>query len=80
MKKTFEKWEIERGMFAKDLSLFNSSKEITLEEFNDITSNNLNVIVGVNYKDRVQFLRANGYEVNRENLMNSELSAKPVEE
>lgn len=36
--------------------------------------------VGVNYEDRVKFLKANGYEVTRENLVNRELSVRQEEE
>jgi len=78
MKKTFEEWEMQKGLIAKDLSRFNSSKGITEQEFNSIVSDNFSEFVGVDYKLRVKFLKDNGYEVNRENLT-ADLSAKPVE-
>ena len=80
MKKTFEQWEIEKNLFAVDLSRWNSSKQMTEEEFISISTANLGEFIGVNYKDRVVFLKGNGHEVNRENLINNLLSAKPVEE
>lgn len=79
MRKTFEEWEKDRGLFAKDLGQFKSSKEMTQDEFLQLFYANSGSFVGVNYKDRVKFLEANGYEVSRENLI-ADLSAKPVEE
>lgn len=34
---------------------------------------------GVNHSDRIKFLKDNGYEVTRENMIDSSLSARPKE-
>lgn len=80
MKRTFEQWEIQKGLFAYDLSRWNTSKDISEDEFDSITQNNLSQFHGVDYKIRVNFLKINGYDVTRDNLINPELSAKPVEQ
>lgn len=80
MKKTFEEWEKSKGFFARNPGDFSSSKTITEEEFDDLLRTNRDGFVAVFYKERIEFLNKNGYEVNRENLINSDLSAKPVEQ
>lgn len=68
--KTIEQWEQERGLVVDDVS--NPKKKVSEAAFNDLmASNNFK---GVNHKDRVQFLEANGHDVTRENLTNTELS------
>lgn len=36
--------------------------------------------IPVNYDDRIKFLKDNGYELTRENLVDPSLSAKPAED
>lgn len=78
--KTFKEHEIDRGMFALDSKLYNTSKTMSREDFDKIVATNYSSFRGVSYKDRVKFLEENGYEVTRENLIDPELSAKPREE
>lgn len=76
MKLTFEEWEKERGTFYKKADDKMLEEQLTEAEFIekvDISDVNW---TGVSYKDRVQFLTANGYEVTRENLFDRELSAR----
>lgn len=78
-KKTFEEWEKSKNRMAIDSSRINTTKQITEEEFEQMHVADTQNWRTVMYKDRVQFLKANGYDVNRENLLNAELSAKPAE-
>lgn len=80
MKKTFEEWERAKGLMAYNLSKFKTSKLLDEGEFNAIVEGNFSEFHGVDYKKRLAFLEKNGYEVTRENLINPELSSKPVEE
>ena len=73
-KKTFEEWEKQVGLFAHQPSKF-GSKTMTREEFNTLFRNDPNSFHGVDYKERVKFLKLNGYEVTRENLF-ADLSAR----
>lgn len=52
-----------------------------VDEFIDYVIPRLNngEFVGVNYKDRVQWLEANGYEVTRAHLIDASLSTKQPE-
>lgn len=78
--KTFKEHEIDSGMFATDSKLYNTSKTMSREKFDQIVANNYKLFHGVNYKDRVKFLTTNGYDVTRENLFDNTLSAKPLED
>ena len=80
IRKTFEEWERARGMYARDLTKYKTSKDLSEEEFIEITSANLADFAGVDTEHRLKFLKENGYEVNRANLIDPELSAKPREE
>lgn len=68
--KSVEYWEIKKGFIvvAKDIK---PETSMTEEEFDLIP---LHDKVGVNHSDRTKFLEANGYEVTRENMINSALS------
>lgn len=78
-KKTFSEWEKISNMFALKPSKY-GSKTMTREEFDSFVMADLGSFQGVQYEDRVKFLKDNGHEVTRENLLASELSAKPQEE
>ncbi|CAB4152049.1 hypothetical protein UFOVP585_49 [uncultured Caudovirales phage] len=79
VKKTFEEWEIVRGMYASDLERHKTDNDITLEEFTKIVEDNMSEFVGVHLEDRLEFLKANGYETTRENLINADLSVRQSE-
>lgn len=49
---------------------------LTLEAFKKLVRDNPGEFHGVNYSDRVKFLQDNGYEITRDNMMDSRLSAK----
>jgi hypothetical protein len=75
--KTLEK---ERGvLFTGDVDL---SKRYSEEEMDELLASDPTKYVGVDHEDRTKFLKDNGYDVTRENMVNSDLSArqKPSEE
>jgi len=74
MNKKFEDLEIETGLFARERGKY-GSRTYSREEFDAIVKADFHGFAGVNYKYRVKFLEVNGYEVNRENLMDGNLSA-----
>ena len=80
IKKTFSEHEKESGKFALEVGKYGGSRTMSREEFDNIVKSHMSEFTGVDYKNRVKFLEANGYEVNRENLINAELSAKPTAE
>lgn len=69
-KKTIKDWEQEKGVIVRGAQPLT---KLTEQEFNDIPDGEK---TGVNHKDRIQFLKDNGYEVTRENMINTELGAK----
>lgn len=69
-KKTIKDWELEKGFIVRGAQ---PMTKLTEQEFDDIPAGEK---VGVNHKDRVQFLKDNGYEVTRENMINVDLGAK----
>jgi hypothetical protein len=74
MKKTIRELEIEYGIFLR--VEHDPEEEMEPADFNKFARSDSNGI-GVNYEDRVLFLKNNGYEVTRENLMDSSLSSRP---
>lgn len=81
MKKSFEEWEKETGIFALDISKHDLSKSLTSDEFMGLVQGKLRSdFTGVNYKFRVQWLKDNGYELTRENLLNSDLPTVPKDD
>jgi len=73
--KTLEEWERQKGLVVRNLGSRKPGHQLTEEDFMTI-----NDFVGVNYEDRIAFLKANGYEVNRANLIDSGLSTRQEEE
>lgn len=80
MKKIITDIEIKSGFVARDPKSLPDIDKV--DEFVEhvIPLLNTGEFVGVNYDDRVEFLKANGYEVTRENLIDGSLSVKQVEE
>lgn len=70
--KTIEQWEREKGWLVTRPDV-NPQQKLSEEDFDAIPHNEK---TGVNYEDRIKFLKANGYEVNRQNLGDSSLSHK----
>lgn len=68
-------FEKQTGFVSKDPKRAATFK--TVEEMQEDIPLNSNEYVGVNYDDRVKFLKANGYDVTRKNLIDGTLSAKP---
>ena len=56
---------------VRDASATDLKKSMTEEEFDAIETKHLH---GVNFEDREKFLKDNGYEVNRANMMDRDLS------
>jgi hypothetical protein len=75
--KIVETWEREKGMMLVVADHTLLKKNVSEDEFMKLTDTQ--GWRGVNYTDRIKFLNDNGYEVNRENLTNPELSAIPRE-
>lgn len=69
--KTLSEWEVEKGVLVID---GNPKDAMTEAEFNAI---DIGKKWGVDHARRIKFLEDNGYKVNRENMINPELSAKP---
>lgn len=79
MKKTFAEWEMETGMLAYDPSPY-GSKTYTKQEFDAAVQKDVLKFHGVDLKVRKKFLKDNGYELTRENLMANLSARQPVEE
>lgn len=75
--KTIGELEREKGVVI--LGDINPNEKISKEDFKNLLLSPLNY-VGVNYEDRIKFLKDNGYEVNRANLTDWNLSTKPTVE
>ncbi len=74
--KSIEAWERERGLVIQ--GDVDPSQEVTAEEFEKLRVKQGHL--GVNHEDREQFLKDNGYELSRENLVDASLSAVPKPE
>jgi len=73
--KTIEEWEQESNLMVRNLGKRKLTDKVTKQEFfADHPDNHL----GVRIEDRKRFLEANGYQVTRENMMDSDLSAEPA--
>ena len=70
-KDTVEYWEKERGCIIPSLKPTDSMTE---QEFLALPMTSR---LGVDHESRIKFLKDNGYEVTRENMINSELSVVP---
>ena len=75
--KTLEEWEKERGFLHVDPKV-DLKQKFTEQEIIDLMATY--DIKGVDHESRKEFLEENGYKVTRENMLNSELSAKSNEE
>lgn len=76
--KTISEWEKERGILFRDRQKFPANKKLTDAEIDEAISDQTNH-VGMLHDERVRFLKANGYPVTHENMLNSELSQKAPE-
>lgn len=70
-KDTVEYWEKKTGCVIISRKPTDSMTE---QEFLDLK---MHERIGVDHENRVKFLKANGYAVTRENMVNSELSVVP---
>lgn len=75
--KTFSEWEIETGLFAINEAKAKGTAKMSRADFDEKVQDNINDFTGVNYKDRVAFLKANKYPLTRGNLINADLSSIP---
>ena len=74
-KKTLEAFEKERGfIILGDIDL---KREITEEELLELMHSN--GFHGVDFEKRIKFLEDNGYEVTRDNLIDSSLSYRELD-
>ena len=74
-KQTIEQFERERNLvFHGDVDL---KQRMTAEEFDVFMAEN--TWTGVDFKFREQWLKDNGYEITRENLINVELPSKEAQ-
>lgn len=79
-KKMLKTWEVERGVIAIDRSKYPEDDYYSEEEFTDLLRDHSLDFVGCNHEDRIAFLKANGYEVNHANMIDSTLSHRSEEE
>jgi hypothetical protein len=73
MAKTIGDFEKERNIML--IGDVDPSKEVTQEEFDELVSNPSD-FKGVFHEDRAKFLKNNGYDATRANMLNADLSAK----
>lgn len=76
---TIKEHEIKRNILFYDTKKYAPNSKLTDEEVMEILRDSPNDFHTVNHEDRIQFLKDNGYEVTRENMV-ADLSAKPPEE
>lgn len=76
-KKLITTWEKEKGLIL--LNVKDPSQKISEEDFNDILAQGMQSHIGVNHEDRIKFLKDNGHEVTRENMINGFLTIKSLE-
>lgn len=74
IKRKLSEWEKEKGFVAISLD---PNKVMSEEEVNEVSRGDVR---GVNHKDRVEFLTANGYKITRENLIDTSLESVPKAE
>lgn len=72
VKKTFIDWEEKLGVMVRDADEKTLKSKITEAEFRE--SWGAGIPSGVNHKQRIKFLKDNGYEVTRENMLDGQLS------
>ena len=76
-KKALKTLEKERGiLFTSDVD---PDERYSDEEFTDLLNADTSAWIGVDHEGRTQFLKDNGYEVNRHNMLDGSLSIKPQE-
>lgn len=78
IKKSFEDWEKSTGWFAIDENKIKADSQLSEDEFINIIRTSEGQFTGVSYDDRIIFLKSNGYKINRANLIDGNLSAKPL--
>lgn len=74
MKKSIIDWEKIQGKVIVDVSKIDLQKKVTLDEFTKIADEN--IYYATDYEFREKWLTDNGYEINRENLLNADLTPK----
>lgn len=74
-KKLITTLEKERGLLF--LGKIDEKKKLTDDEFDELLSENTNNFVGVDHEGRTKFLEDNGYEITRENMVDSTLGVRP---
>lgn len=79
-KMTLAEHEVKANVLFYDTQKFNPKQKLTHDEFLKLLQDNPEAYHGVNHADRIEFLKANGYEVNRQTLVDINLSAKPKPE
>lgn len=77
--KTIGQHEKERNLLARDRKKYPAEKHLTDDEFTEMFTSDINNFAGCNHDDRIAFLKANGYPVTHENMLNSELPSRSVE-
>lgn len=73
-KKKLTEWEREKGVLIKTATGNALTELLTEEEFTKYITENFHNICGVNWTDRIEFLKQHGYEVTRANITDSSLS------
>lgn len=70
-KNTVEKWEEIQGRVLLNLDELSLKQKISVDDFNTISDER--GYINVDHEFRKNWLEYNGYEINRENLINAEL-------
>jgi hypothetical protein len=78
-KKSLETLEKQFGLMLTGDDV-DTKAQYTDEEFTALLNDPKTTFVGVHHEDRIAFLKDNGHEVTRENMVDVHLPAKPSEE
>lgn len=70
---TISDYEKSHNIIALDRSKYPADKKID-DSFSETVAGNIGDFLGMNHKDRIEFLKKNGYELTHENMVNSDLS------
>lgn len=74
--KTIEQHERDHKIVLTGIT--NPKDKMSLDDFREVVKSGK--FIGVDHEQREQFLKENGYEVNRENLIDTSLSTKQKED
>lgn len=74
--KTIAEWEREKGVMFLDARKHPVNKKVTEDEFMEILQTSEGEYRGVTHDDREKWLKDNGYDVTRANMLDPDLLPK----